>query len=202
MVSQSKHGTSPVAAERVVVFLASRSRCPSVFAPAENRYHKRLLNRQSTQKTTKPSAHAPTIHLRNARRLASPSARRSCCAISTCRSSTGPRSAWSAKTGRASRRCCKIMAGLDKDFDGTANLAKGMRVRYVAQEPQLDLDKTVRENLLLGHEADPGPGRPLQRNRRPHGRSRSRTTTSTSSWTRWAGSRSRSTPAAAGSWTG
>ena len=40
------------------------------------------------------------------------------------------------------------MAGLDKDFDGTANLARGMRVRYVAQEPQLDLDKTVRENLL------------------------------------------------------
>ena len=34
-----------------------------------------------------------------------------------------------------------------KDIDGTAALARNMRVRYVAQEPQLDLDKTVRENL-------------------------------------------------------
>ncbi len=42
----------------------------------------------------------------------------------------------------------RIMAGLDQDFDGSASLAKGMRVGYVAQEPQLDLDRTVRENLL------------------------------------------------------
>ena len=39
------------------------------------------------------------------------------------------------------------MGGLDKEIHGTATLAKGMRVRYVAQEPYLDLDKTVRENL-------------------------------------------------------
>ncbi|MFP4354418.1 MAG: energy-dependent translational throttle protein EttA [Phycisphaerae bacterium] len=42
----------------------------------------------------------------------------------------------------------KIMAGLDSDIDGEIGWAKGMSVRYVAQEPQLDLDKTVRENLL------------------------------------------------------
>ena len=43
----------------------------------------------------------------------------------------------------------KIMAGLDDDIEGTAELAKGMRVRYVEQEPVLELDKTVRENLLM-----------------------------------------------------
>ena len=52
------------------------------------------------------------------------------------------------ENGAGKSTLLKIMAGLDKDFDGTANLAKNMRVRYVAQEPQLDLDKTVRENLL------------------------------------------------------
>jgi len=41
----------------------------------------------------------------------------------------------------------KIMAGLDKDIDGKATIAKGMRVCYVAQEPVMDLDKTVREIL-------------------------------------------------------
>jgi ATP-binding cassette ChvD family protein len=52
------------------------------------------------------------------------------------------------ENGAGKSTLLRIMAGLDKDFDGTANLAKGMRVRYVAQEPQLDLDRTVRENLL------------------------------------------------------
>ncbi len=41
----------------------------------------------------------------------------------------------------------KIMAGIDTDIEGTAALSRNMRVRYVAQEPQLDLDKNVRENL-------------------------------------------------------
>jgi energy-dependent translational throttle protein EttA len=52
------------------------------------------------------------------------------------------------ENGAGKSTLLRIMAGIDKDFDGSANLAKGMRVRYVAQEPQLDLDKTVRENLL------------------------------------------------------
>ena len=51
------------------------------------------------------------------------------------------------ENGAGKTTLLRIMAGIDKDFDGTAALAKNMRVRYVAQEPQLDLDKTVRENL-------------------------------------------------------
>ncbi len=51
------------------------------------------------------------------------------------------------ENGSGKSTLLKIMAGIDKDIDGTATLAKGMRVRYVAQEPELDLDKTVRENL-------------------------------------------------------
>jgi ATP-binding cassette ChvD family protein len=52
------------------------------------------------------------------------------------------------ENGSGKSTLLRIMAGLDKDFDGSAALAKGMRVGYVAQEPQLDLDRTVRENLL------------------------------------------------------
>ena len=52
------------------------------------------------------------------------------------------------ENGAGKSTLLRIMAGLDKDFDGTTILTKGMRVRYVAQEPQLDLDRTVRENLL------------------------------------------------------
>jgi ATP-binding cassette ChvD family protein len=51
------------------------------------------------------------------------------------------------ENGAGKSTLLRIMAGLDKDFDGTAALAKNMRVRYVAQEPQLDLDKTVRQHL-------------------------------------------------------
>jgi len=51
------------------------------------------------------------------------------------------------ENGAGKSTLLKIMAGLDKDIDGTATLAKGMRVRYVAQEPEVDLEKTVREHL-------------------------------------------------------
>ena len=44
----------------------------------------------------------------------------------------------------------KIMAGLDKDFNGEAWVAEGARVGYLEQEPHLDADKTVRENVMLG----------------------------------------------------
>ncbi|MFD1332989.1 energy-dependent translational throttle protein EttA [Methylopila musalis] len=44
----------------------------------------------------------------------------------------------------------KIMAGLDKEFTGEAWAAKGARIGYLAQEPQLDPDKTVRENVMEG----------------------------------------------------
>jgi len=42
----------------------------------------------------------------------------------------------------------KIMAGYDKDFSGEAWAADGVRVGYLAQEPQLDATKTVRENVM------------------------------------------------------
>jgi ATP-binding cassette ChvD family protein len=51
------------------------------------------------------------------------------------------------ENGAGKSTLLRIMAGIDTEFDGTASLTRGMRVRYVAQEPQLDLDKTVRENL-------------------------------------------------------
>jgi len=41
----------------------------------------------------------------------------------------------------------RIMAGLDTDFGGEAWAAEGVRVGYLPQEPQLDPDKTVGENV-------------------------------------------------------
>ena len=44
----------------------------------------------------------------------------------------------------------KIMAGIDKDFTGEAWAAKGAKVGYLPQEPQLDEAKTVRDNVMEG----------------------------------------------------
>ena len=44
----------------------------------------------------------------------------------------------------------KIIAGLDKDFSGEAWSAEGAKVGYLPQEPELDLTKNVRENVMLG----------------------------------------------------
>ena len=52
------------------------------------------------------------------------------------------------ENGSGKSTLLKIMAGLDKDFHGDTKLAPKMKIRYVAQEPQLEMDKTVRENLL------------------------------------------------------
>jgi ATP-binding cassette ChvD family protein len=44
----------------------------------------------------------------------------------------------------------RIMAGIDKEYNGEAWVAEGARVGYLEQEPQLDAAKTVRENVMMG----------------------------------------------------
>ncbi|WP_407166433.1 energy-dependent translational throttle protein EttA [Bradyrhizobium sp. ORS 111] len=44
----------------------------------------------------------------------------------------------------------KIMAGLDKEYTGEAWVADGARVGYLEQEPHLDPDLSVRENVMQG----------------------------------------------------
>src|SRR5216110_1900515 len=44
----------------------------------------------------------------------------------------------------------KIMAGLDKEYTGEGWVAEGARVGYLEQEPQLDPQKSVRENVMQG----------------------------------------------------
>src|SRR6188508_1045330 len=44
----------------------------------------------------------------------------------------------------------RIMAGIDKEYTGEGWVAEGARVGYLEQEPHLDADKTVRENVMLG----------------------------------------------------
>src|ERR1700734_3993679 len=44
----------------------------------------------------------------------------------------------------------RIMAGLDTEYTGEGWVAEGARVGYLPQEPQLDPDKSVRENVMEG----------------------------------------------------
>ncbi len=44
----------------------------------------------------------------------------------------------------------KIMAGIDKEYQGDAWAAEGVKVGYLEQEPQLDASKTVFENVMEG----------------------------------------------------
>src|SRR5205085_4382425 len=44
----------------------------------------------------------------------------------------------------------RIMAGLDKEYNGEAWVAEGARVGYLEQEPQLDPTLTARENVMQG----------------------------------------------------
>jgi len=44
----------------------------------------------------------------------------------------------------------RIMAGIDKEFDGEARPQPGIRIGYLAQEPELDANKSVREIVEEG----------------------------------------------------
>jgi ATP-binding cassette ChvD family protein len=44
----------------------------------------------------------------------------------------------------------RIMAGIDTEYTGEGWVAEGARVGYLPQEPQLDSDKSVRENVMEG----------------------------------------------------
>jgi ATP-binding cassette ChvD family protein len=44
----------------------------------------------------------------------------------------------------------RIMAGLDQDYSGEAWVAEGARVGYLPQEPHLDSQKSVRDNVMEG----------------------------------------------------
>src|ERR1700689_4262219 len=44
----------------------------------------------------------------------------------------------------------RIMAGLDKEYNGEAWVAQGARVGYLPQEPQLDASKSGRDNVMEG----------------------------------------------------
>jgi ATP-binding cassette ChvD family protein len=54
------------------------------------------------------------------------------------------------KNGAGKSTLMKIMAGLDTSYNGEAWLAKGATVGYLPQEPELDKDKTVYENIVSG----------------------------------------------------
>src|SRR5258707_3436964 len=44
----------------------------------------------------------------------------------------------------------RIMAGMDREYNGEAWVAEGARVGYLPQEPALDETKSVRENVMEG----------------------------------------------------
>jgi len=51
------------------------------------------------------------------------------------------------ENGSGKSTLLKIMAGEDAEFDGKADPLKGTRVGFISQEPHLDMNKTVRENV-------------------------------------------------------
>ena len=53
----------------------------------------------------------------------------------------------------------RIMAGVDKEYNGNISISPGYRVGYLEQEPVLDPDRTVRETVqeAVRETVDPRP---------------------------------------------
>ena len=51
------------------------------------------------------------------------------------------------RNGAGKSTLLKIMAGIDKEYDGEARLTDGFTVGYLPQEPQLDPEKNVWDNV-------------------------------------------------------
>ena len=56
----------------------------------------------------------------------------------------------------------RIMAGVDKDFQGDARPAEGIRIAYLAQEPTLDPGKEIRLILYDAISDEEGQKLPVQ----------------------------------------
>jgi ATP-binding cassette ChvD family protein len=54
------------------------------------------------------------------------------------------------QNGSGKSTLLKIMAGIDKEYNGEAFIGEGKTVGYLPQEPQLDPNKTVKENVMEG----------------------------------------------------
>ncbi len=54
------------------------------------------------------------------------------------------------KNGAGKSSLLRIIAGVDKNYEGSAKAAPNKKVGYLAQEPELDETKTVMENVLDG----------------------------------------------------
>lgn len=52
------------------------------------------------------------------------------------------------ENGAGKSTLLRIMAGIDKEFDGEAQPAAGIKIGYLSQEPQLDPAKNVLENIM------------------------------------------------------
>lgn len=52
------------------------------------------------------------------------------------------------RNGSGKSTLLRIMAGWDKDFEGEARISEGFTAGYLPQEPQLNPDKTVFENVM------------------------------------------------------
>ena len=95
------------------------------------------------------------VHLHHVPPPAGPPSRtRWCSTTSPCPSSRAPRSACSARTAPASRRCCGSWPGVDKDFSGEAVLAPGRHASATCRRSRaLDATKDVRGNVEEGGRA-------------------------------------------------